>query len=262
MYMGVYGRAVGFLLAKSKYEALSRLEQNIGDGDKTYGTIHLFNKAYQLDVKINLKFKIEKAPLLLANSSSTARLGQRYVIHVDVPVELESLDGKFNVKEEKVVEMVDYQDPDVETMILMLSQHGEKAVRYALKALNTIGFSPEEYLVRLSDVKPTEIMEIFKKIGSVVRAHLSDVREVYVRSVDIYGPSVEKSTLFKEIVQEKHGRLKMVILRSKVGNRDIAVIISERGSIYTYSNLSVIEMAETLLPILKEFKKANLIKRK
>jgi hypothetical protein len=129
--MGVLARILVFPSVQRKLEAFSKLDSLAEGGvEFEYGSIHLYNEKYRLDVKIKLLFKVLKQGRLQSGD-----LSDIYIILLDVPVEHESLEGRFDVKERQEVYLVHFVDPQLENFAVMSTEHGSKTLSQALKAL-------------------------------------------------------------------------------------------------------------------------------
>jgi len=143
--MGVLARILMFPSVQRKLEAFSKLDSLAKEGAEfEYGSIHLYNEKYGLDVKIKLLFKALKQGRLQSGD-----LSDIYIIPLDVPVEHESLEGKFDVKERREVYLVHFVDPQLENLAVISTEHGSKTLSQALKALQKIAFTPLESYIEL-----------------------------------------------------------------------------------------------------------------
>lgn len=124
-------RILMFTIVQRKLEAFSKLDELAEKKEEyKYGYIHLHNVKYGLDVKIDLLFKVLKQSRLQGND-----LSDIYTLLLDVPVEHDSLEGKFDVKEFREAYLVHYMDPQLENFAIMSTEHGSRTLSRALKAL-------------------------------------------------------------------------------------------------------------------------------
>jgi len=250
--MGVLARILMFPNAQKKLEAFSKLDELVGkEPGYEYSNIHLYNETYKLNVSIKLLLKVTKQGRL----PSMQYISDIYILTLDVPVEHKSLEGKFDVKEAREVHLAHYTEAQLEKIAIMLTERGSRTLSYALQALRKIGFNPLESIIEL----PTgqKAVDILHEIGNIGWVYIDEIRDTHLRGAGLYGRSLQYSEILEDLTT-RGGQITAAIVEHP--QRDIKMIISQRGSIYSQQNLDIITLARVIKDVLYVMIKHNLVR--
>jgi hypothetical protein len=251
--MGVTTRILVFPNAEEKLKKFSVLEKLAEEGASVeYGSIHLYNKDYDLDKTIRLLFKVFVQTRLQRDGISNI-----YRVDLDVPVEHDSLEGLFTVKEKREVYLVHFLQPPVENMAIMTTQHSASTIRYALRALSKQGFSPVESYIELPLGK--RAVDVLKELGNIGWVYVSDIPDVHLKGAGLYGSRLQNSEVLEDLVI-RGGRVKAAVIEH--AEKGMRIVISERGTIYSQRSLDIISMARVTVGIISILNKYKLIRYK
>ena len=251
--MGVLARILMFTSVQKKLEAFSELDSLAENRTEyRYGSIHLYNDKYQLNVQISLLFRVSMQSKLQGSDLSNI-----YTILLDVPVEHESLEGKFNVKERREVYLIHFMESQLENFAIMSTGHGSRTLSYALKALQKIGFTPlESYIELPSGAKGVDVL---RELGNIGWVYVGEIPDVHLRGAGLYGIRLQNSEVLEDLTS-RGGKIKAAIVQHP--QRDIKIILSERGSIYSQQTIDIVTIARILKDIILVMNKHNLIRRR
>lgn len=217
----------------------------------------MFNEEYKLDLKIKLLFLVERyaQQRLPQVGRSYEGLGsEMFKISVDVPVELNSLEGTWRVKESMSVYLAHYTIPEVENVGIMLSERANKAIRYALNALRKTDIRLYDTIIQLS--RRPNIKEVLKELGEVGWIWIGDIKDTHLREVGMYGRRLQNSEVVEDLLT-RGGRVKATIIKNdELGMR---ITLSEKGTMYSQVAIEPQTMALGLTNFVKILKKHRLI---
>jgi hypothetical protein len=251
--MGVFARILVFPNAEvklRKFDILDKLAEE--KSPMEYDSIRLYNEDYGLDKTIRLLFKVSVQSILYRDYISNI-----YKIDLDVPVEHNSLEGSFNVKEKRDVQLVHFLHPSVENMAIMTTAHGSSTIMYALRALNKQGFMPIESYIELPLGK--KVVDVLKELGNIGWVYVSDIPDAHLKGAGLLGSMLQKSEVLEDLIT-RGGRVKAAIIEHS--ERNIRIIISRKGSIYSQKNIDIFSMANIVREVISVLKKYNLIRYK
>jgi hypothetical protein len=220
-----------------------------------YGSIHLYNKKYGLDKTIRLLFKVSVQNRLQTYYDSV--VSDVYKIDIDVPVEHDSLEGMFKVKERGEVQLVHFLKPPVENVAIMTTEHRASTIMYALKALGKQGFLPIESYIELPRGK--KAVEVLKEFGNIGWVYVGEIPDAHLRGAGLHGSKLQNSEVLEDLVI-RGGKIKAAVIEHR--ERGVKVIVSEKGAIYSQRQLDITWMASTVMEIISIMLKYNLIKYK
>ena len=249
--MGVLARILMFTSAQKKLEAFSKLD-DLAEKKVVfmYGKILLHNIEYQLNVPIKLLFKVSRQ-----NRLQGSDLSDIYTILLDVPVEHDSLEGKFDVKELREVYLAHYIDPQLENFAIMSTEHGSRTLSKALEALRKIDFIPLESYIELPS--GTRGIDVLKELGNIGWVYVSEIMDTHLRGAGLYGIRLQNSEVLEDLTS-RGGRIKAAIVQHP--QRDVKIILSERGSIYSQQSIDIVTIARILKDVILIMNKYKLIK--
>jgi len=251
--MGVLARILMFTSVQRKLEAFSKLDELAEKKEEyKYGYIYLLNDKYRLNVQIDLLFKVLKQSRLQGGD-----LSDIYRILLDVPVEHDSLEGKFDVKELREAYLVHYMDPQLENFAIMSTGHGSRTLSRALVALQKIGFTPLESYIELPS--GTRGIEVLKELGNIGWVYVSEIIDTHLRGAGLYGDRLQNSEVLEDLAS-RGGRIKAAIIQHS--QMDVKIILSERGSIYSQQAIDIVNIARILKNVILVMNKHNLIRKR
>jgi hypothetical protein len=251
--MGVLARILMFPSVQRKLEAFSKLDSLAKEGAEfEYGSIHLYNEKYGLDVKIKLLFKALKQGRLQSGD-----LSDIYIIPLDVPVEHESLEGKFDVKERREVYLVHFVDPQLENLAVISTEHGSKTLSQALKALQKIAFTPLESYIELPS--GSKGIKVLKELGDIGWVYVDEIPDAHLKGAGLHGTKLQYSEILEDLTS-RGGKIKAAVIHHS--QRDVKIIVSERGSIYSQQNIDIVTIARILKDIIPIMNKHGLIRKR
>ena len=254
--MGVLARILMFPSVQKKLEAFSKLDELAEKGkEKEYGRIHLYNDKYNLNVSITLLFKVVKQGRLQGMQSND--LSDIYRMLLDVPVKHESLEGKFDVKEYREVYLAHFTDPQVENIAIMSTEHGSRTLSYALKALQKINFNPLESYIELPS--GTKAINVLRELGNIGWVYVSEIPDVHLRGAGLYGVRLQNSEVLEDLTS-RGGKIKAAIVQHP--QRDVKIILSERGTIYSQQVLDIVTLARIVKEVISVMSRHNLVRIK
>ncbi len=177
-----------------------------------------------------------------------------YKIEVEIPVEHNSLEGKWNVKEVKEVYFYHYKNPDIENTAVLITDNGSKAITGTIKALEKLNIPLARTLIEI----PTgpSALKILRRLGGIGWTFVSDIVDSHLAQAALYGKRLENSEILEEFLQ-RGGRIKAVVLYNE--KRELKIILSSRGVIYSQRNVRITEFATDIANIIKEFKASGLL---
>jgi len=251
--MGVFGRILVFPNAEMKlrkFDILNKLAKEKSSIE--YDSIRLYNNDYSLDTTIRLLFKVSVQSLLYGDNISNI-----YKIELDVPVEHNSLEGSFSVKEKRDVQLVHFLDSSVENMAIMTTAYSSSTITYALKALSKQGFTPIESYIELPVGK--KVVDVLKELGNIGWVYVSDIPDAHLKGAGLLGSMLQKSEVLEDLIT-RGGRVKAAIIEHS--ERNIRIIISNKGSIYSVKNIDIFSMAKVVKDVISVLKKHDLIRYK
>ena len=250
--MGVLARVLMFPNAQKKLEAFSKLDELVEKkSEYEYGNVRLYNESYKLNVAIKLLLKVSKQDKLPGMQD----ISDIYILTLDVPVEHESLEGIFDVKEARKVYLIHYTEAQLENIAMMSTESGSNTLSHALRALRKVGFNPIESIIEL----PTgqRAVDVLREIGNIGWVYVSEIRDTHLRGAGLYGRSLQNSEILEDLTT-RGGQITAAIVEHP--QRDIKMIISQRGSIYSQQNLDIITLARVIKDVLYVMIKHNLVR--
>lgn len=193
-----------------------------------YDMIRLYNREYGLNLNIKLLIRIALHRVLPGSDISDI-----YRIEVDVPVEHRSLEGEFRVKEMREAYLVypkasQNDHADVERIAVVATERGSSTITYALRALRKLGFTADEGFIELP--QGAKAIDVLKELGNIGWVFISDVRDTHLKGAGLYGDRLQYSEVLMDLAS-RGGRIKATIIEHSA--RDVRIILSERGTIYS-----------------------------
>jgi len=251
--MGVLARILMFPSAEVKLENFAILGKLVEEKHPIeYGSIHLYNKKYELDKKIRLLFKVS-----VQNRLQTYYVSDVYKIDIDGPVEHDSLEGMFKVKERGEVQLVHFLKPPVENVAIMTTEHRASTIMYALKALGKQGFLPIESYIELP--KGKKAVDVLKEFGNIGWVYVGDIPDAHLRGAGLHGSQLQNSEVLEDLVI-RGGKIKAAIIEHR--ERGVKVVVSEKGAIFSQRRLDITVMANIVMEIISIMLKYKLIQYK
>jgi len=247
--MGVFAQLISFRNAQAKLDALREFER-LTLKSFTYGTIRLYNEYYKLDVEIKLLIKSAKQQMYMKGVLAP----EYFDVDVEVPVEHISLQGIWQVKEKKKVYLYHYADPDIENYCIAFSD-GERGVRALLKAFEVMSLRPQP--LRISIPHGIRGLKVLEELGIIKRAYVRRIMDTYVKGAQLYGEELQRSDILHGLVS-RGGKLTAAVIQ--IPDKNMVLILSERGSIYSQRKIPHSQFALELAEILKLLKSKNLIR--
>lgn len=255
--MGVLARPLMFQSVQHKLEAIQKLEELANSGRAIeYSKIRLYNPNYGLNQVIHLLFRVVRHHSI--TKEPIGALGpERYEIEIEVPVEHESLEGEWSVKEKTELFFLHYVVQELERFAILVTEGSSKGVRYTIEALRARGINPTEYFVKM----PTreQLRDFVNELGEVGWIWIGDIRDTHIRHVGAAGRKLQNSEIIEDLLQ-RGGKPKAIIIESS--SKNVKVVLSERGTIYSQTAVQPIQMAQHLTGILKLLIKYKLITSK
>jgi sorbitol-specific phosphotransferase system component IIA len=251
--MGVVARILVFPNAEIKLDRFRILNELAEKGAlEEYDSIHLYNKEYELNVKIRLLFKVS-----IQSKLQRDYISEIYKIDIDVPVEHDSLEGMFKVKERRDVELVHFTNPQIENIAIMTTKHRTATIASALKALNKYGFSPVESYVELPVGK--RAVDILKELGNIGWVYVGEIPDAHLKGAGLHGVKLQNSEVLEDLVL-RGGRIKAAIIEHR--ERDIKIVISEKGAIYSQKFVDTASMASIVMEVISVMLRHKMIRFK
>jgi hypothetical protein len=254
--MGVLARILLFPNAEVKYKMFKVIENAAKEGQMVeYDRIRLYNKEYDLNLIIRLLFRVTLQSVLLSSDISNI-----YKIEVDVPVEHRSLEGEFRVKEVRDAYLVhpkasQNDHPAIERIAVIATEHSSSTITCALKALQKLGFTAVEGFIELP--QGTRAIDVLKELGNIGWVFISDVRDTHLKGAGLYGNKLQYSEVLMDLAS-RGGRIKAAIIEHSA--RDVRIILSERGTIYSPKIVDYGTLARMVKEIASVLFKHNLVK--
>lgn len=236
---------------EKRREAFEKLDELAKRGEpQEYDRIHLQNAEYSLNVWIRLLFRVYKHGKLYSDE-----LSDMYRIEIDVPTEHDSLEGKFNVKEKREVQLVYYVTPPVDNVAIMSTEHRAATISRTLKALQKYGFTPTESYIELP--RGPRAIEVLRELGDIGWVYVGDIPDIHLRGAGLYGTRLQNSEILEDLAS-RGGRVKAAIIEHP--ERGVKVILSERGTIYSQEYVDVNTLARIIRGVLTVMSKYGLVR--
>lgn len=244
-----------FPSAEAKYKAFNVVEDVTKKGMMEYDMIRLYNREYGLNLNIKLLIRIALHRVLPGSDISDI-----YKIEVDVPVEHRSLEGEFRVKEMREAYLVypkasQNDHADVERIAVVATERGSSTITYALRALRKLGFTADEGFIELP--QGAKAIDVLKELGNIGWVFISDVRDTHLKGAGLYGDRLQYSEVLMDLAS-RGGRIKAAIIEHPA--RDVRIILSERGTIYSPKLVNYGMLARMVKEIASVLFKHNLVK--
>jgi hypothetical protein len=244
-----------FPSAEAKYKAFKVVEDATKMGMMEYDMIRLYNREYGLNLNIKLLFRIALQSVLPGSDISDI-----YRIEVDVPVEHRSLEGEFRVKEVREAYLVypkasQNDHAAVERIAVVATERGSSTITYALKALRKLGFTADEGFIELP--QGAKAIDVLKELGNIGWVFISDVRDTHLKGAGLYGDRLQYSEVLMDLTS-RGGKIKAAIIEHAA--RNVRIILSERGTIYSPKYIGPGSVTRTVKEIASVLFKYNLVK--
>jgi len=175
-------------------------------------------------------------------------------VEIDVPSRVEHLDGAWDVKEKKWVCLYFYDaDPDLEDIALAISNGaaGPKAFFEAIMYLKLT--RPQKIRVKFARTK--EFVNSISRLGSLGWVVMTGIPDRELHTAMFWGNNLQRHEIIKDLIK-RGAEIKALVIKNP--SKRITIVISDKGSIFSYKNLEPIEAAGELKELIKFFKSSNL----
>ena len=254
--MGVLAQLIMFANAQHKLKCLARVDESLSKR-REYDKIMLYNPNYNLNLKIPLYIEVYKQKLLRFRNKFPFLGDAFYRIRVEVPIEHDSLDGKWKVKELKEVLFYHYGDPEIENIGILITYQGSKAIKGALRALEKLDVRPAITLIEIPS--GSLALDVLKRLGGIGWTFVSEIVDSHLAHVALYGKQLENSEVLEDFLR-RGGRIKAAVLYNE--REGLKIILSTHGRIYSQRKIPLTKFAADMAKVIKEFKTSNLLRVK
>lgn len=175
-------------------------------------------------------------------------------VEIDVPSRVEHLDGAWDVKKREWVYLYFYEaDPELQDIALAISNGaaGPKAFFEAIIYLKLV--RPQRIKVRFARTK--EFVESISKLGSLGWIVITGIPDRELRTAMFWGNNLQQHEIVKDLIK-RGAEIKALVIKNPT--KRITIVVSDKGSIFSYKNLDPIEAAGELKELIKFFKSSNL----
>ncbi|RLF07881.1 MAG: hypothetical protein DRJ69_06725 [Thermoprotei archaeon] len=254
--MGTYIRIIKFPDINTKFKFENKLnsiaeKSNPVSYDNLNLRIVINNEDKEFSIPLKLKVKKIPAQRSLLGPNF---LGHIFEVETDIPLGLENLDGFWNVKEKKTVTYISYKVDPISTYSL-LTGDSKKGVEKTLDALHKLKL-PIPVRMKIKFLKGSRFIKLIKDMGSIGWIYLGGLTDYHLKGFAAYGKKLEASEIISDLVR-RGGMVTAIVIYSE--RKNLKVILSDRGSIYSPHRLKAIDIANITKDILEFFQKHSLI---
>jgi|GEM_PF-7038917 hypothetical protein len=252
--MGVFACLLMFSNVENKLNFLRNLDSLTG-GMRKYDEIQWILDEYNINLTIPLLFECRK--IGIQEDLLQSILGkEQFILDIEVPVEHESFEGLWRVKEVKRSHILHYAKPEIENFAVILAQDN-KAVKGTLRLLKKQGLYPLEVFVELPSGRMG--LEVVKDLGSMGWVYVAEVANAHVKGAGFHGIRLQDSDYIEDLLK-RGGRIKAARLIDQ--QRGVIILIGSEGTVYSYKAMQHEFFAREISKIIEVFKRRGLVRLK
>jgi len=254
--MGILASILMFANVENKLSFLLKLEDLIGER-REYDRVSWRLREYNIDLDIPFFFQLEKIGAQRRLAEKSILGDEAFILKVDVPVEHRSFEGLWRVKDTKELRIFHYKKPEIENFAVMVTEHGSAAIKCALRILKKQKLYPLEVYVELP--RGRRGLDLIGDLGNMGRIYISNVLNSFVKGAGLYGKDLQRSDVAEDLLR-RGGKIKAAVLEDR--QRNIKIVISSKGIIYSYRKILPEVFVEEIANIIEVFKQRNFIRLK
>lgn len=195
----------------------------------------------ELKIRFNVQTALKSSPAIIN-------------IEVDTPVELENLDGTWDVKEKKDITLFFYEDDEELSDIALGISDGSKGIRSFMEAIPHLHLPPPQR-IKLRFARTPEFVDKISQLGSLGWVSLSRIRDRSLKAAGLWGQDLQSSEIVSDLLKRGAEVVSLVVVNDRKG---LKIVVSNRGSIYSQRKLDPSDAARDLRELIKFFKSSNL----
>jgi hypothetical protein len=201
------------------------------------------------DITFDLKIRVTDQPRL-------TELEEHSILKVELDSEeiLENLDGQWKAKKLRTVFLYFYEDFELEDTALAYSQ-SSLDVKAFLSALGHISSVIRPQRLKLKFLGDKDFLKKINELGNIGWIVISHIPDYTLAGGALWGRKLESSEIVSDLIR-RGGEVTALVVENP--RKNLRVIISSRGTIYSQKTLKLAETAGELKDLIMFFKKSGL----